>query len=188
MPSTMASKAARKRAGAKKRAEPRGEPKPKITMMWTYRASIEEIWDFWTTRAGLEAWWGPEEFVMRVRRIELRPGGEFEYALTAMDLPQVDAMKAAGLPLTKISRRTYSYVVPYKRLGYRTWVDYIPDVAPYDVATLVEFTPVDNRVKMVVTQDSMHNAEWTQNLALDLDKQFNRLAKVVEKRREEEQA
>jgi uncharacterized protein YndB with AHSA1/START domain len=187
MPSTLASKAPRKKSSGKKQAKPEDETKPKIKIMWTYRASIEEIWDLWTTRAGLETWWAPEEFVMRVRRNELRPGGEFEYAVTAMDLPQVEALNAAGLPLSRIDKHTYTEVVPYKRIGYRTTIDYVPDVAPYEVATLVEFSPVDKAVRIVVTQDAMHNSEWTQTLALDLDKQFNRLARVVEKRREEEE-
>jgi uncharacterized protein YndB with AHSA1/START domain len=168
-------------------AERKSEPKPKITLMWTYRGSIEEVWDLWTTKEGLESWWGPEEFFTRVRRLDLRPGGDFEYATTATDLSQVEALNAAGRPITRIGRITFLEVVPQKRLVYRTSIDYIPDVPPYDVTALIEFSTVEPGVRMVATQDAMHNSEWTQKSAIDMDRQFNRLAKVIEGRRQAEQ-
>ena len=34
----------------------------KIVIERTYEASIEDIWELWTTREGIESWWGPEGF------------------------------------------------------------------------------------------------------------------------------
>jgi len=180
----MAGKRPRPGGGAK---QPESRAGPKITMMWTYRASPGELWDLWTTKDGLESWWGPEEFVMRTRKLELRPGGVFEYAITAMDVPQVEALTEAGIPITRISRLTFLELVPRKRISYKIGIDYIPEVKPYDVSTTIEFNPVDKAVKMLVAQEPMHSAEWTQTLALSLDKQFNRLGKVIQARRDAEE-
>src|SRR2546430_17535057 len=76
-------------------------PRAKLTFERTFRAAtVDEVWDLWTTRAGLESWWGPEGFVRKESKLELRPGGKFEYALTATDTPQMDGLKPAGLPST----------------------------------------------------------------------------------------
>jgi uncharacterized protein YndB with AHSA1/START domain len=46
-----------------------GPPSPveatrqKITIEHTFRATLEEVWDLWTTKEGPESWWGPEGFV-----------------------------------------------------------------------------------------------------------------------------
>jgi uncharacterized protein YndB with AHSA1/START domain len=71
-----------------------------ITIERTYDASAEEIWNLWTTRAGIESWWAPDGFTVEVRKLELEPGGELLYARTATAPEQIEFMKGAGLPLT----------------------------------------------------------------------------------------
>ena len=178
---------ASKTVSKRKRAKTSRTAKPKITIVRTYPASLEEVWDLWTTRAGLEQWWTPEEFFMRVRRLDLRPGGELEYAVTAIDSPEVEALKNAGRPITRISRCTFTEVVPQKRIAFKTTSDFIPGIRTYKFGTVVDFVAQDNLVKMVMTQDAMHDPSWTQTLALDLERQANRLGKVILARREEEQ-
>jgi uncharacterized protein YndB with AHSA1/START domain len=39
----------------------------------TYPASIDEAWMLWTTKAGIESWWGPEGFNVTVTSLDLRP-------------------------------------------------------------------------------------------------------------------
>ena len=173
-------------AARPKQTRSKAEPRPTITVMRLYRSSLAEFWDLLTTREGLESWWGPEEVVTRVRRLELRPGGYLEYSLTTMNLDQVEALNKAGLPLGRVARITYTKVVPRRRLAYKTKIDFIPDVAPYEVATSVEVSAVNEGVKMVVNRDTMHDAFWTQTAALDLDRQLNRLWKLIEDRRQKE--
>ena len=33
----------------------------------TYRATVEELWALWTTKAGFESWWGPEGVRVEVK-------------------------------------------------------------------------------------------------------------------------
>src|ERR1700745_2404462 len=48
-----------------------------------YAASIEEAWALWTTKSGIESWWGPEGFDVAVASLDLRPGGERVFVMTA---------------------------------------------------------------------------------------------------------
>ena len=51
-----------------------------IVIERTYQASPQEVWEMWTTKEGLESWWGPERFSSTVRTLELRVGGRLEIA------------------------------------------------------------------------------------------------------------
>ncbi len=31
-----------------------------ITLERTYKASLQDVWDMWTTKEGIESWWGPD--------------------------------------------------------------------------------------------------------------------------------
>src|SRR6267378_7179286 len=62
----------------------------------TYAASIDESWALWTTKAGIESWWGPEGFGVTVTSLDLRAGGELVYLLTATAPEQVAFVKQAG--------------------------------------------------------------------------------------------
>ena len=41
----------------------------------TYPAPIQDVWELWTTKDGIESWWGPEGFAVTVHKLELRPAG-----------------------------------------------------------------------------------------------------------------
>src|SRR5438094_504890 len=82
----------------------------KIRIERNYHASADEVWDLWTTSKGIESWWAPDGFKVEVRKLDLRPGGELIYAMTATGPEQVEFMKQAGMPLTTESRKTLKQV------------------------------------------------------------------------------
>jgi len=166
-------------SGTKRAVETSQPRRGKMVIERTVKATLDEVWDHWTTAAGIESWWGPDGFLTRVNRLDIRPGGGFEYATKAIEPAQMEALKSAGLPMTSVGHGTYTEVKPQARLGYKVLVDYIHDVPPYDVSTLVEFKTVPGGVMMVVTQDEMHNPDWTQMAAMGLDQQVNRLVEVL---------
>ena len=83
-----------------------------ITLERTYGASPDDVWALCTTREGIESWWGPEGFSAKVHALDLKPGGELRYAMTAVDPDQVAFMRNAGMPLTTETRLTYAEVEP----------------------------------------------------------------------------
>ena len=58
--------------------------KRRIVIERTYQARIQEVWELWTTKEGIESWWGPGGFAVKVRKLELRPGGQLLYDMTAI--------------------------------------------------------------------------------------------------------
>jgi uncharacterized protein YndB with AHSA1/START domain len=140
------------------------------------------VWDLWTTKEGIESWWGPGGFAVTVRTLDLRPGGVLLYAMSAVDPPQVEFMKKAGMPLTQECRITFTEVVPRRRLAYVHLTDFIPGVEPYDVATVVELEKTAEGVRMVLTFDAMHSDEWTERARMGWESELGKLAAVIERR------
>jgi len=152
----------------------------RITLERTYQAPVEDLWDLWTTREGIESWWGPEGFTVKVRKLDLRPGGELRYAMTATAAPQVEFKRKAGMPLTTECLVKYTEVVAPRRLAYVHLADFIPGVEPYDVATLLELFPGPRGVRMVLSFDAMHDETWTQRAVMGWESELGKLAKVLE--------
>ena len=82
--------------------------------------------------------------------------------MTATAPEQVAFMNRAGMPLTNECKVTYTEVSPPSRLAYKTLADFVPGVAPYEVATVVELQPATDRVKLTIAFDAMHDKVWTQ--------------------------
>jgi uncharacterized protein YndB with AHSA1/START domain len=153
----------------------------KVTLERTFKASIEEVWDLWTTKDGIESWWGPEGFAVKVLKLDLQPGGELVYAMTATAPDQIEFVKNAGMPLTHEVRATYTEVAPPRRLAFASLADFIPGVEPYDVTTVVELYPSAEGVRMVLTLDAMHNERWTQMAVMGWESELEKLARILTK-------
>ncbi len=158
-------------------------PTRRVTLERTFDAAIEDVWELWTTKDGIEAWWGPEGFEVVVNKLDLRPGGELVYAMTATAPDQAEFLKKAGMPLTTESRIIYSEIVPRERLAYRNVVDFVPGASPYEVTTVVEFETSPPGVRMVMTMDAMHDEHWTRMAVMGWESQFGKLAKLLVARR-----
>jgi len=154
--------------------------KKRITIERTFDAPIEDVWELWTTKEGIESWWGPDGFVVTVRKIDLRPGGDMEYAMTAVGGDQIAFMKKSGMPLSADHRLTYVEIVHHVRLVYSHQVDFIPSVEPYDAGTMVEFHPSASGVRLVLTIDAMHDENWTKMAVMGWESELAKLAKVLE--------
>jgi uncharacterized protein YndB with AHSA1/START domain len=153
--------------------------RPKLTLERTFKASIDEVWELWTTKEGIESWWGPEGFSVAVRDLDLRPGGDLFYSMTATGPDQADYMRKAGMPITTDHRITYTEVDPPRRLAYNELADFIPGVEPYEVGTLIELDQVAGGVRLVLTFEAMHDEQWTRMATLGRESELERLAKVL---------
>jgi uncharacterized protein YndB with AHSA1/START domain len=154
-------------------------PARRLVLERAYQASLETVWELWTTPEGIEAWWGPSGFEVKVRKLDLRPGGKLLYAMTATAPAQVDFVKGAGIPVTVEMHITYTQVVPQRRLTFTHRTDFIPGVAPYEIATAVDLYSSDQRVRMVLTFDAMHDEEWTRRTVMGWESELGKLAKVL---------
>ena len=153
----------------------------KITIEQDYPATAERVWELWTTAAGIESWWAPDGFEVKVDELDLRPGGVLTYTMTATGPDQVAFMEGAGLPLSTTATKTFTVVEPTRRLAYNSLADFIPGVAPYDFLTEVEFTPSadGDGVHVTMTVDAMHDEEWTERLVAGRKNELANLGKIV---------
>jgi len=156
--------------------------RPTLTLERTFKASIDEVWELWTTREGIESWWGPEGFSVTVSALDLRPGGDLLYTMSAVGPDQMEYMVKAGMPLSTDHRLTFTEVDPPHRLAYRDLADFIPGVEPYEIATVIELSEVEDGVRMVLTFDRMHDDRWTELAVMGRESELARLAKILEAR------
>lgn len=154
---------------------PKPSTRQRTTLERTYQASVADLWELWTTKEGFESWWGPEGFRVEVRSLELRPGGQLQYAMIATDPHQIAFMKQAGMPISTDTAITFTEIVPQRRLGYLNLVGFVPGVAPYEVGTVMELHPGPQGVTMRITLDGMHDAEWSQRMAAGFESQLRKL-------------
>jgi uncharacterized protein YndB with AHSA1/START domain len=150
-----------------------------ITMERTYRATLEDVWALWTTKDGLESWWGPEGFAVTVKSLDLRPGGRLVYVMTAVEPDKIAFMKQSGMPTAHDALIAYREITPHRRLAYTHVVDFVPGVGAYDVNTVVELHPVPAGVRMVLAIDRMHDDVWTQRAVAGWEQELGKLDKVL---------
>jgi uncharacterized protein YndB with AHSA1/START domain len=158
-----------------------GAARRTITLERTYQAPIEDVWELWTTKDGLESWWGPDGFTVKVRKLDLRPGGELLYAMIATGADQIELMKKSGMPTATEHRIVFNEIVPLRRLAYTHAADFIPGVAPYDVRTVVELSSSAQGVRMLLTIDAMHEERWTQLAVMGWENELDKLGRALQR-------
>jgi uncharacterized protein YndB with AHSA1/START domain len=150
-----------------------------ITMERTYDAIVEDVWELWTTKQGIESWWGPDGFSVEVRSIDLRPGGELLYAMTATGPAQMEFMKSAGMPLTQEVLMTYGEIEAPRRLVMENLVDFVAGVEPYWVTALVELEPAAEGTCLRLLLDPMHDEDWTKRAVMGWESELGKLERLL---------
>lgn len=133
-----------------------------IVVERTYQASVQDIWELWTTKDGFESWWGPVGFRVEVHELDARLGGALRYDMIAHAPEVIAEMKRLGEPLWHKTRGSFTELQPHKRLAITHVIDFLPGVKAYDSTMVVELFPSGKTVRMVVTLSPMHTPEVTQ--------------------------
>ena len=154
-------------------------PRRTFTIERHYAATVEAVWDLWTTERGIESWWGPDGFSVTVKRLDLRVGGELLYTMTATAPAQVEFMKEAGMPTATDVSIVYTEIEPMRRLEYKSLADFIPGTEPYEVSTTVTIDPSPDGVRMVLTFDAMHDEQWTGRAVSGHEGELGKLDKIL---------
>jgi uncharacterized protein YndB with AHSA1/START domain len=151
----------------------------RISLERTYKASLADLWALWTTKDGIESWWGPEGFAVTVTSIDLRPGGKLAYVMTAITPEMVAFMKKENMPVAQACSITYREVEPRRRLAYTNLVDFVPGVAAYDADTVVELASIPTGVRMTLAIAPMHDEMWTGRAVAGWNSELGKLEKVL---------
>ena len=103
--------------------------------------------------------------------------------MRAVAQEQIDYMKKAGMPVSTKHSLTFTDVIPPRRLEYRSMVDFVPGVEPYQVETLLELHEVEGGgTRLVLTFDAMHDDRWTQLARMGHESELERLARLISSR------
>ena len=151
-----------------------------FTIVRTLKGTPEKVWRMWTTKEGLEKWWGPQGFASVVSHLDVRVGGRFEIVMTAM-VPEIVAhLKASGMGPSSTVKGDYTEVVTNARLAYTNAVDFVRGLAPYTTTTRVELSadPAGG-VRMAVTNDAMHDEHWTKMATAGWEQQLGKLEREL---------
>ncbi len=146
-----------------------------IVIERTYRTTVEELWELWTTKEGFESWWGPGGFCAKVHSIEARVNGELHYEMIAEAPEMIEAMKQMGRPISHETRARFSEFKPFERLVLNHVMDFLPGVKPYESTIVVEFFPVGEAVRMVITLHPLHDDEFTRMTVEGFTSQLTKL-------------
>ena len=151
----------------------------KIRIERIYDTSAQTIWRLWTAAEGIQSWWAPDGFTVKVVKLDLKPRGELVYTMTATGPEQITFMRGAGMPLTTESRKTFTEVVEPRRIAYLSLVDFVPDHEPYEFLTVVDLEQIGERTKVVMTVDRMHDEVWTGRLVAGRENELENLRSVI---------
>ena len=149
--------------------------RPKVVIERTYRATVTELWELWTTKEGFESWWGPDGFRVEVHALEARLGGTLHYDMIADSPEMIAAMKQMGRPTSHEARARFTEIRPHDRLAITSVIDFLPGVIPYESTIVAEFFPSGDTVRMVVTLDPMHDEEFTKMQTAGFTSQLSKL-------------
>ena len=146
-----------------------------ITIERTYRASLHDVWELWTTKDGFESWWGPQGFRADVHEIDARQGGVLRYDMVADSAEMIAAMKQMGRPSSSSVNVRFAELKPKSRLVLRSVIDFLPGVEPYENDIAVEFTPIGDSVRMIVTVHAYHSEDFTKMAVQGMTSQLTKL-------------
>jgi uncharacterized protein YndB with AHSA1/START domain len=161
------------------------EPTPSpnaVRLERTYDAPAKLIWELLTTVAGLEEWWAPDGFETRVSELELKPGGQLRYTMTATAPEQIAFMRDTGNPLSVELRKTFTEVAPPTRLAYLSLIDFVPDHEPYEHLTTIDIVPASDRTNVVLMVDPLHDETWTQGYRAHRGNELDNLEAAIRRR------
>jgi uncharacterized protein YndB with AHSA1/START domain len=148
----------------------------------TYHAPAQLIWELLTTAAGLDEWWAPDGFETRVSELELQPGGQLRYTMTATGPDQVAFMQTVGSPISVDLRKTFTEVAAPTRLAYRSLIDFVPDQEPYEHLTTIDIEPAGDRTNVVMTVDALHDETWTRGYRAHRGEELDKLDTAIKRR------
>jgi uncharacterized protein YndB with AHSA1/START domain len=158
--------------------------KKRINLQRTFNASLDLVWELWTTEDGIESWWGPPGFQVKVSKLELRTGGALEYVMTAIAEPQIAFMKQHNQPLSTPLKVRYTHVEPKTAASWMNLADFIPGVEPYEVETRLKLTAQSHdSVRVDLELDAMHNEFYTSMATQGWEGELGKLADLIERRK-----
>ncbi len=102
-------------------------------------------------------------------------GGTLHYDMIADGPEQIAVMKQMGRPTSHETRGRFAENRPHERLAITHAIDFLPGVTPYESTIVVEFFPLAESVRMVISLEPMHDQEFTKRSTMGFTSQLTKL-------------
>jgi uncharacterized protein YndB with AHSA1/START domain len=141
--------------------------KKEITIVRTYDAPREKVWQAWTDPKRVSQWWAPNGFTTPTVEIDAKVGGELYIVMLAGEnLGQMSGMKA---PMKGV----FSEVTPPEKLVFsNNAIDESGNVLLSGVTSVV-FEDVGGKTKMTVTTNAEGTAPMTDMMLAGMEQGWN---------------
>ena len=73
-------------------------PRRRVRLERTYDATLDDVWDLWTTKEGIESWWGPPGF-----KVETWASGQMRRMAVAKTCAHECRMRSSSVILLRSS-------------------------------------------------------------------------------------
>jgi uncharacterized protein YndB with AHSA1/START domain len=150
-----------------------------VTFERSYAATVADLWELWTTKAGFESWWGPQGFRVAVQRIEPRVGGALVYDMIAVGEQEIAMMRKTFGAVSHPTHGSFTQVIPQQLLEIVHVIDFIPGIAPYDNRMRVDFSEEGELARMLIRVQGHATAEWTQASKMGMESQLTKVVGVL---------
>ena len=94
----------------------------------TLNAPVELVWETWTNPEHIARWWGPDGFTNTIKKMEVRPGGKWEFIMHGPDGTNYK------------NKSVFTEVIPFKKIEFI-------HVSPNFTAT-IEFTDMGEKTQI----------------------------------------
>ena len=142
-----------------------------ILIELTFQAEQQDLWEKWTTREGIESWWGPEGISSTVRELEFQVGGRLEIVMLPID--------SEGEENSIVERITFTEITPMTCICFTDRFPGMPGVEPYDVVCEVEFQATPEGTKMTFASSGLHRDDWTEYATYGWRSAFQKLGALL---------
>lgn len=155
-----------------------------VTLERSFEAPLDDVWELWTTPDGIEAWWGPDGFEVRVEALDFRVGGTLVYVMSAVGADQIAFMQRANQPSSTRLRARYTLIEPKRLVAWQNLVEFVPGVAPYEVETRVELREENpGRVYLRLVLEAMHDDYYTGLATAGWKNELDKLGRALSRRK-----
>lgn len=147
-----------------------------FTIERTFNAPPERVWRMWTTKEGIQRWWGPAAkdmgFELTVHKLDVRVGGEYAFE-----------MKDSKVAL--VNHGKYTELVPNRRIGQQWHFDIFlrPGEKPFEVAITIDLEPTAaGGTKLTFRQGPLSDAENTEGSRQGVMRNLEHLSRALQSR------
>ncbi|MFO1532570.1 MAG: SRPBCC domain-containing protein [Thermoplasmatota archaeon] len=147
-------------------------PNKGFTIERTFKAAPEKVWKMWTTKEGIQSWWGPAAkdmgFDLKVLKLDVRVGGEY-------------AIEMRDSKVALVNHGKYVEVQPNRRLAQEWLFDIFlgPGEKPYNVAITIDLEPAGKGTRMTFKQGPLATAEHSEGSRQGVTRNIEEMAKAL---------